>query len=416
MMSSDMLILVVLSEREKYNTLIEAVPNDLLSPELMWVLKWFKPFFKMYPTHPVVRPDLLLQLIKSRAKLDEDKLTIVEHILEGLGKPVDEELAEAAAQQLNDRKLASQASQLIMDYQNGSEVDLAYELQSISTKAFETSVANSDRGFISGKDADKVLKNLSDEGGLRPTFLSSLDSFLRPILPGDTVLIAASPGAGKTSFVANLVTSLAPQIDELFGDRPVLWLNNEGSGDKILSRVFSSALNATFDEVAELHNQGKLYEAYGNAVRGLNRILIKDSHGYSMANVTRMVQAVRPCVVVFDMMAHFSIGSSDLAAHERVERLWQAARELAVKYNFVAIGTSQFSKEGTESLYPSMKDLKDSKIGVQGAIETMIFMGKKEENQSKERYFSCPKVKRARVDVSELQFAAHFDTDRCRFY
>lgn len=99
-----------------------------------------------------------------------------------------------------------------------------------------------------------------------------------------------------------------------------------------------------------------------------------------------------------------------------MERLWQAARELAVKYKFVAMGTSQFSVDGIRATYPTIENLKDSKVGVQGAIETMIFMGKnQDETMSKIRYFSCPKVKRVREGVKDMRFQAYFDADRCQF-
>lgn len=415
-MTSDMLVLAALCDRDRYNTLIDSVPEDMLAPDLSWLLKWFKPYWKAYPEDKAINPDSLYTLITLRNKMSESRDAIVKAIIENLRTPLDSDQVAAVIQQLTDRDLAGKASRLIMDYQAGEEVDLAYELQLISNQAFESSITNKGNKFITGKDLDKVVEELSDEGGLRPSFLRGFDEFMRPMLPGDTILYAAAPGAGKTSLIAFTVAKLAVQMDALYGDRPVLWLNNEGSGTRILSRVVSAALNATYDEVLQYKQEGTLDKMYRDAMFGSNRLLIRDAHGYTMANVERLVQSVRPCMVVFDMMAHFSIGTRMIESHEKVERLWQAARELAVKYKFIALGTSQFSVDGIRSTYPTIENLKDSKVGVQGAIETMIFMGKSnDEAMDKIRYFSCPKVKRVRNGAKELRFQAYFDTDRCQF-
>lgn len=415
-MTSDMMVLAALCDRDRYHTLIGSVPEDMLSPDISWLLRWFKPYWKAYPESKHIEPDALYTLITLRHKLSENRDAIVRHIIDSLRDGISEDMVTAAVQQLTDRDLAGKASKMIMDYQAGEEIDLAYELQQLSTRAFETSVTNSAAKFITVADLDSVIDEQSDEGGLRPSFLKGLDSFMRPMLPGDTVLYAAAPGAGKTSLIAYTISQLAPQMAALYGKRPVLWLNNEGSGTRILSRMVSAALGATYDEILKLKAEGTLHAAYNKAMHGGSRLLIRDAHGYTMANVERLVQSTKPCIVVFDMMAHFSIGNGSVESHEKVERLWQAARELAVKYKFVAMGTSQFSVDGIRATYPTIENLKDSKVGVQGAIETMIFMGKnQDETMSKIRYFSCPKVKRVREGVKDMRFQAYFDADRCQF-
>ena len=414
--TSDQLVLAALANRDRYHMLIDSVPEGMLSPDLEWLLRWFKPYWKAYPGHEQIDPDSLYTLITLRHSLPEARDAIVKHVIDMLREPLTDEEVAGAVQQLTDRDLAGKASKLIMDYQSGAEIDLAYELQKASTAAFEASTIHSSNKFLTGNDIDAVMEELSDEGGLRPTFLGALNQFMRPMLPGDTILYAAAPGAGKTSLIAYSVTSLAPQIASLYGDRPVLWLNNEGSGTRILGRLVSSALNATYDEILELKAAGTLNAQYNKAMHGSSRVLIRDAHGYTMANVERLVQSVRPCMVVFDMMAHFSIGTRSIESYEKVERLWQSARELAVKYDFIALGTSQFSVDGINSTYPKISDLKDSKVGVQGAIETMLFMGKAlDDAMDKVRYFSCPKIKRARTGAGDLKFQAYFDTDRCQF-
>ncbi|UVN13552.1 DNA helicase [Pseudomonas phage vB_PaeP_FBPa18] len=70
---------------------------------------------------------------------------------------------------------------------------------------------------------------------------------------GASVLVAAPPDAGKTSFMAWIAVHIAPQLKRYFDPgRPILWLNNEGKGRRIKPRLYSAALGMTVGEILAL--------------------------------------------------------------------------------------------------------------------------------------------------------------------
>src|SRR5213075_2188881 len=113
---------------------------------------------------------------------------------------------------------------------------------------------------------------------------------------------AARPDKGKTSFVADTITDWAPQCVEFFGaDRPILWLCNEGSGKRIIPRIYQAALGKDLYEIMAMSNAGELEAAYEKAIGAKhNFIRVKDAHGMSMAQIEQVVDAMNPCVVVYD--------------------------------------------------------------------------------------------------------------------
>src|SRR5690606_7020227 len=106
-----------------------------------------------------------------------------------------------------------------------------------------------------------------------------------------------------------VLADFAPQCIDFFGpDRPILWLNNEGSGKRIIPRNYQAALHKTLPEIVEMERAGTLEAAYLEAIGQEQYIRVKDVHGASLAQVEQIVEDMQPCVVVFDMLANFRMG------------------------------------------------------------------------------------------------------------
>ena len=142
-------------------------------------------------------------------------------------------------------------------------------------------------------------------------------------------------------------------------------------------------------------------------------------HGASLAQVEQVVEAVRPAVVVFDMLANFRMGGTAAGANKAdvVEQMWQAVREMAVQHDFIALSTVQISVEGGNMLYPPYSALKDSKTGVQGATDIILMMGSMDNPaQQAIRGLSTPKNKFAvAAKQSYVMGEVAFDGARCTF-
>jgi hypothetical protein len=174
------------------------------------------------------------------------------------------------------------------------------------------------------------------------------------------------------------------------------------------------------DEIIALSNRGELVPAYTKAIGGCADIIrVKDMHGASIPQIEQVIEHMRPCVVVFDMLANVRLGHAANGANkaDAVEQAWQEVRELAVRHDFVALSTVQISAEGGNQLYPPYSALKDSKTGIQGATDIILMMGALDNPDAQTiRGLSTPKNKFAMPGKpSHAMGQVYFDGARCTF-
>lgn len=223
----------------------------------------------------------------------------------------------------------------------------------------------------------------------------------------------------NTSMLSYILTTFAAQLDTYFSpERPILWLNNEGKGSRIIPRIYQAALGKTIDEVRELSNAGVLVEAYRSIVKRTDRIRVKDVHGASLAQIEQIIEVMKPAVVAFDMLANIRMpGAGAGNKADAVEQAWQEVREMAVRHDFVAISTVQVSADGDDQLYPPYSALKDSKTGIQGATDIILMMGARNDPTMQNiRGISTAKNKyQMPGKPSHVQAQVEFDAERCRF-
>lgn len=224
----------------------------------------------------------------------------------------------------------------------------------------------------------------------------------------------------NTSFIADQITHMAPQLLELFpGERrPILWLNNEGPGNRIINRVRQAALGITISEIVEL---GPLAAAarYHELIGGEDMIQVFDIHGQQNYEVLELIRKYRPGLVVFDMIDNIHFHGSTLHGGERTDQLLEAmyqwARDQCVKFEFIGLATSQISDAGEQMQYPAQNMLKDSRTGKQGACDFIITLGE-QATFPNTRFIGCTKNKIVRQGGKySPQAQVFFDRDRSRF-
>lgn len=373
---SDIAIVKAMELRQRWRSLASLVPTDMLVPDAKAILSWYGVYFKTYQDKDAIDHDLLLSLIKTKTQLTQEQWVHIKQTVERLRKFDDTDAVEGIVDNLLERDLEGRAGALLEQFSNGVELDLGYELGQL-VEATKRSKSNSAAGdYIQTPVSDILLAEGQDHGLKFPTQL--LKDNIKGVLGGSLTLVAARPGAGKSSLLSAILAEFVPQLDKYFdSSRPMLWLNNEGSGERIVPRIYSAVLKKTSAELLASDRAGTLNAEYTKAAGRADRIRIRDIHGATLAQIEQIIQAQNPCVVVFDMVANIRSGA--IAGGNKtddIEAKWQAIRELAVQYDFVAIGTIQVSTEGDNMLYPGYGALKDSKTSVQGAVDIMLMMGK----------------------------------------
>lgn len=317
-------------------------------------------------------------------------------------------------QQLHERGFAGRLAGLVNRYNDGDEIDLSYETykESMSVRKL---LGNAAESMFTEPDIHEILAEAARDEGLKFR-QTCLQESIKGLLPPISVAFCSGVDSGKTSMLCDIMTFFAPQCAKLFPGRPIIWFSNEGSVREIWPRLYSAALDKSGPELAQMSSK-ELYESYEKAVGGDRRIIrMKDAHGWQLSQVAGVVEEMNPIIVVFDMLANFKLPGVE-KKHEKLEALFQEVREMAALHGFIAFSTVQLSAEGYDMFYPPGTALKDSKIGLQGALDIQINMGRvNDPAYALTRGISLPKNKRkVPGKPSDIRAEVFFDPDRARF-
>jgi len=417
----DSLILSALTSKQRYNSLKHVIPQGMLAPDTSAMLAWYAAYFGAFPERAEVDFDELQSLVRLRSgNASPESIQITLHLIDQMRKRPDDTAINGILGQLYELDLSGRAAALIEKYQRGDEVDLAYEMSRLAQQAVRSKASATPDDFIR-TGIDTLLSEVSNDQGLKFNRITALREHILGLSGGASIAIAARPDKGKTSFISSILTDFAPQVVQTYGNtRPILWLNNEGSGKRIIPRIYQAALGMDLNEIIALSNAGTLVQAYTDAIGGIpDLIRVKDMHGASLAQIEQVIEAQRPSVVVADMLGNFRLSSAATGGNkaDAVEQIWQEWRELMVRHDCIGLATVQISVEGGNMLYPPYSALKDSKTGIQGATDVILMMGSLDNPDAQAiRGLSSPKNKFAAPGKpSCFQSELYFDGARCVF-
>ena len=352
----DKLLLVCLANRNRYKALFKSVPLETVGTTTAWLLKSYGTFFERNPKKQEVDFDVLRTMV--RLKLDNEEaatpaLKLIDMASKARATP---EQIDNVTRQLHERGFAGRLATMVNLYNDGEEIDLSYETykESMSVRKLLGCAAES---MFTEPDIHEILAEAARDVGLKFR-QTCLQETIKGLLPPISIAFCSSVDSGKTSMLCDAMTFFAPQCAKMFPGRPIIWFSNEGSVREIWPRLYSAALDKSGPQLAEM-SADELYKAYED-----------------------------------DMLANFKMPGVE-KRHEKMEALFQEVREMAALHGFIAFSTVQLSSEGLDQLYPPMSALKDSKIGLQGALDIQINMGKlNDPAYAMIRGFSTPKNKR----------------------
>ncbi|QJD54906.1 DNA helicase [Pseudomonas phage MR7] len=398
--------------------LLGAVPMEMLGQEAALIIGWYKHYWDAYKGHEFIDIDALDSMIKLRSGYPPETLGLVMRLTAQLRRPVDQATLDGIVGQLMELDLAGRAAALIQRHAAGEDINLPYELHKLTSAAKERMTQGSAHEWID-RDVVSILEEEAGDHGIKlPTLLLSQN--IKGLLGGASIAVAARPDKGKTSLLASILTYAAPQLPKYFDeDRPILWLNNEGRGCRIIPRVYQAALDCNVDQLYTKSNAGVLVPEYIAKVGRRDRIRIKDMHGATLPELEQVIEAMKPAIVCCDMVANYRLpgGAGGGNKTDEVEEKWIQLREMAVRHDFIHFGTIQVSNEGGDMLYPAYSALKDSKTGVQGATDVILMMGAMDDPKMQSlRGLSTPKNKFALPGKqSHVQGEVYFDAPNCQF-
>jgi replicative DNA helicase len=218
--------------------------------------------------------------------------------------------------------------------------------------------------------------------------LEELNMSLGPIRHGDFVIIAARPETGKTTMVASEVANFIPQLTD---DRPIMWVNNEEAGSKVMFRVVQSYFGKVSSDITA--NTSFYKEEFDKVCKG-RFLLINDDGGMNdVLKLNTLFEEYNPCLIVFDQLDKVQGFHKAEREDLRIGSLYEWGRALAKKYGPV-IAVSQVDGSGEGAEWINMNQLRGSKTDKIGEADAIITIGKSlDKSKEFNRYINVPKNK-----------------------
>ena len=410
----DINLLRLMKVRSDYNKIIGSANLDAYEDKTRKITKAIGQYYDKHQSHGKIDFTVFIPFFERNVypKMKADDKAVYRGIIKNMSKNYPgAKTRTAILESIHEANLAYEAYKSIDDYNKGEDVDIVEELKQaldVYTKGV---------GVVSMPEVDEniddMLDSIGNEEGIKFR-LGCLRASIKPLQGGESIIVAARPDQGKTSFLSSETTYMAPQMKE---GECILWLNNEGYGGAIRPRVMQAALNCTVADLIDKKDRGVLYDEYYEAMGGKNRLRIMDIHGYNTYKVESLIESVRPKIIIYDMVDNVQGFGSEARTDLALEKMYQWAREKAVKYEATAIMTSQISAEGADMQYPPMSALKDSKTGKQGACDTIIMLGSLESKPefASMRWVSTPKNKLRMLKSAQVLDQVTFDREKARY-
>lgn len=368
--------------RWRFKERVPSLPLYIFEPQTRFLIDSIGAYFREFKDCQEIDKETFMTWLNEvrGARINASDKLLHTALMANFSKPLTEEAEIFLTRRINDADAIYRTMDLAERFNNGEEVDVAEELSSISDiHRAGIRVREDETAEVTGSVSDILEESNSEHGLLWP--FDSLNDAMRPAQWGDNIIVAARPDVGKTSFLAACALRFAQQLPELEPDdeRCVLWLNNEGPGSRVKLRLWQCALRATLPELSEFKSNGTLESTYAKVAGDESRIRIFDIHGWTTAKVERLIERVRPAVVIWDMADHIRYtGDAKVQAartDEYLEGLYNWIRETGVRFRAVNLVSTQLSGDAENVAYPLLGMLKDSKTGKQGTADAIITIG-----------------------------------------
>ena len=418
-MSLDLTILRLLRTKDRYDLYIRAVPMDVLEPHTRILLDDYGKWYAETNGAPVTEQEFTSWFLLAHPKLKPEPKALLTSIIKNSQESVPEGVEQGILARLEDARQASALTSLLERYNAGEEVSIMRTVASLAESV------PMDRASLPEADfnIDRMLDDEQNDWGFSwPQ--DAINASMRGLRPGDFGIIGARVDIGKSSKIAHAVAHWAPQVDQLFPgqERTIIWLNNEGPGNRLNQRLVNATLNMNMQEMVEARASGRnLWDEVLKAWGGRRVVTVYDVHDRPMSFLENIVRRTKPAIVVVDMLDNVpfdgAVGNGGQRTDQILEAAYQRSRIWAVKYDCSVLATSQLSAEAAGNLFPGMHLLSNSKTGKAGAADFIMMVGASDDPLLRNsRWLSLPKNKLARSGgPKDPRIEIPFDGPRSRF-
>ena len=414
----ELTMLKILKHRVQYNRVSKYIPKEAIDGKAAAIAKDFGRYFDEIAEGDVIDMaafKVLFFTAYHRGLKDEDKEYYTKMLDAIAATDESEEITKNIVNSLLELKCATTIANLVDEYQAGEEIDIVDAIFSEAEQTKEAMVRTT--SFEKATFDDSSIEEGLDDNAGYDWCLPMLNKVYRCIQGGDSTIIAARPGKGKTTFLCQQNWAMAQKMPK---GKTIVWLNNESRRQKIMARQIQSALGKSNAELHVMKTNGTLKSSYIEAMGSASRVEIYDIHGKNHNYIEEILETYGQDgigAIIFDMLDKVRMPMpSGMREDQRLEELYTWGRELGVQYNCPTFPTSQVSVEGAGLLYPAEHMLKDSKTGKQGACDNILMLGSSADPMIvNTRGISMPKEKGKREGQEHLLGEVLFNADIGRY-
>ena len=247
-----------------------------------------------------------------------------------------------------------------------SQIQSAIDELAAKPTSEDTDNGVSDGDFVTN-DLEKLVADTVKKVGLRWR-LQTLNYMLGSLRKGDFGFIFARPETGKTTFLASEVSFMAGQLTD--EDGPILWLNNEEQGNKVVLRAAQAFLNLSMTDL--FRDVQKANKDFNDGVK--NKFLLHDNPSLTKRRVEALCQKYKPSLILIDQIDKVQGFESD-REDLRLGAIYQWARELAKTYGPV-IAVCQADGTGEGQRWLTMAHVANAKTSKQAEADWILGIGK----------------------------------------
>lgn len=400
-------LLKALANKDNYQKYLSLINTKTLSPKSILMLKDYQQYFES--RNEVENIDFndfsTFFFIEKHPNLDEKSVIFYKEVII--------QLQNMSKEDISCSQLITSFQQQELYNQLHQDLDNNLDIKEIHTKinSFCESMHKLDKDDSESMDLIKALESSNRANGLKWRLNCLQEHFNGGLIKGDFGIIAGYVDVGKTSFLSSELSYMAQQLE---GDDYIAWLNTEGSWESILTRIYCATLGCTIEDLRTYSK--KAIEKYKEKMKGdINRIKVMNFQRKSVRDVENLIKKKPPSIIVFDLLDHIrgfdKYMGKDGNMTERYGALYQWAREIATQHCPV-LAISQLNGDGNNEPYPSITNLRGSRVDKQGAATFQLIIGGLEGN-STERYLSMPKNKISSNKGWRAQ--VKFNPQKCRF-
>lgn len=408
----DLAVLRVVKRREQWEKIRGFVKASGLDEHTKLILECYRRYFDAHPTETTVDMDVFRSLFFStwNRSLSQDEVNVYNQLINRCCDDVSAEQQANIVNSLLEQEFVTNVANDIEEYEQGEEIDVVRRVEARVTATKDKLEIVSSAAY----GTTESLKEKRHSGVCYKHPLKGLNDTCRPVEGGDMIIVAALSDVGKTSLTMLYMVCFSVQTT-----KPLIWFNNEGPKERIQKRLYGMILGADMHTIEAWIDDGTLDERLFRIYKRPDPVRVYDVHGYTNVQLEDLIKRVHEedgvGGVVWDMLDNVTYRSGNNLSRkdEILEEKYQWARQLGVKYDFPNIATSQQSYNKEWQKWPDKGELKDSKVGKQGASDMILFMTQPVEHTKETfRYLSAPKNKLRKLGAPSLHLEARFNNDR----